>query len=206
MRFILILIVGLFSSLQAQAQWLDVALTYSDIKYRGPEVSTQEGRMAGVKGELGLPLFKGLSVSAGGQYQSGNLNFDGTTFGATSISQQVTKDYIRDYRVLANLQYGALTLSGGVGQRYWYNDLVTTYRRRQQYDYFPVIATLRRRGFYVKAEMDVWREGKNTTHMSDLGGVYQDVEFKQTKGGGLGAEIGILIPNAARFNSHVFVS
>jgi hypothetical protein len=55
-------------------------------------------------------------------------------------------------------------------------------------------------------EYDVWREGKNITHTSDLGGLHQDVTFKQTKGGGFGAEIGLLIPTALHISSQVFVA
>jgi hypothetical protein len=193
------------SALNAQAQWLNAAYTYSDVTYKETGTTSQKGRFAGVRGELGLPALAGISISGYGEYQAGNMNHEGSVLGGGTLTG-ITKDYFRDLRGLLNLHYGALTISGGIGQRFWYSDYVTSYRMRQQYDYSPILLTYRSKGFYMRAEADLWRGGKNTTHMSDLGGARTDVEFKQTKGAGFGGEIGLMIPNAMGFSTHIFAA
>jgi hypothetical protein len=193
------------SALNAHAQWLNAAYTYSDVAYKETGGKNQKGRFAGVRGELGLPAISGISISGYGEYQAGNMNHEGSVLGGGTLNA-VTKDYFRDLRGLLNLHLGAFTISGGIGQRYWYSDYVTSYRQRQQYDYSPVLITYRSKGFYMRAEADLWRQGKNTTYMSDVDGLRTNVDFKQKKGAGFGGEIGLMIPNAMGFATHIFAA
>jgi hypothetical protein len=186
------------------AVWLNIDYTYSDFTYKEPLMS-EKGRLAGVRGDVGIGLASFLGVSAGGEYQNGNLTYDGSTFDGAMV-KVVTKDSIRDLRAMVHIYMGSLVLSGGTAQRELYNDLVISYRRRQIYDYYPVTLTLYRRNLYVKLETDIWRKGTNKTYMSDVNPAERDVEFSQTSGSGYGAEVGCLIPNPWGFFTRVFLA
>lgn len=156
---------------------------------------TEHGRLAGVRGDLGFYLFSNFGLSAGGEYQDGNLDYDGATLTNTQI-KQVTKDYIRRTEFLGHFAYGGFILSAGVAERYWFDDLVVSYRRRTRYDYNPIYLTYRMRGFYVRYEHDLWKKGWNKSHMHDVNVAANDVEFTLGKGTGFGGEIGLVIPGA----------
>lgn len=185
--------------------WLNAAYTYNDITYKESAME-EKGRMGGVQGELGLRLFNTFAVSAGGQYMDGHLNYDGSTFAGDPI-RTVTKDQIRDLRAMGHLYIGSVVLSAGMAQRYWYNDLVISYRRRTWYDYTPVMLTLfATNSIYLRFEHDIWRGGRNKSHMSDTSSSRKDVEFKQKSGSGMGGELGYIMPNANGISTRIFVS
>jgi hypothetical protein len=187
-----------------QSIWLNVDYTYTDLTYKEPSMS-EKGRLAGVRGDLGIGLFDNFGVSVGGQYQDGNLNYDGATFTGTPV-KQVTKDYLRETYMLGNFMMGPVTISGGVGQREWFNDLVVSYRRREIYNYYPISMTVFRDSLYFKVENIIWKSGKNKSYMHDVSAAEKDVEFSQGSGSMYGAEIGYLIPNADHFSSRVFIA
>lgn len=184
--------------------WLSVDYTYSDLTYKEPTID-EKGRLAGIRGELGLGLTSWLGISVGGEYQDGNLNYDGSTFGGAAV-KQVTKDYIRDTRAMLHWLGGPAILSAGIGQREWYDDLVVSYRRRTTYNYYPITLTLNRDNVYVKFENDVWNKGHNKSYMHDVNAAEKDVEFTQSSGSGYGLEIGYAVATADRFISRVFIS
>lgn len=177
------------------ANWLHIDYTYMDMTYKEPDVMSEKGRLPGVRAELGLSLMPGLAISAGGEYYDGHLNYDGATFGGTPV-KQVTNDYVRDLRALVHLMWAPFVLSAGVGDRYWFDDLVISYRRRTQYQYTPIILTYNMGGIYLSAETDLWGKGTNKSHMSDVNPAHSDVSFKLGKGSGLGFEAGMFIPSA----------
>src|SRR6185312_15778076 len=107
---------------QEQGLWLNVDYTYTDFSYKETGVA-EKGHAPGVRGEFGFSLLRGLSVSAGGEYMDGNLSYDGETAIGSSVNV-INKDYMRDLRAMAHLAYGSFILSGGIAQRYWYDDLV----------------------------------------------------------------------------------
>lgn len=164
----------------------------------------ETGRFAGVRGELGVNMLGWGAVSAGGTYMDGNMYYDGSTFAGTPI-KTLTKDYFRDTRVLVHAMLFPFTLSYGVGQRYWYDDLVISYRRRTRYDYNPLIITYTDSSFYIRYEQDLWSKGWNKSHMSDVSNTRHDVEFTLGKGSGMGFEVGLFVP-AQGFVSHLFVA
>ncbi|MBX3021685.1 MAG: hypothetical protein KF799_08430 [Bdellovibrionales bacterium] len=176
------------------ANWLHISSTYSEFNYKEPNVMSEKGRLAGVRGELGLSFGQSLALSVGGEYQDGNLNYDGSTFDGDPV-KQVTKDYVRDLRLMAHVIYAPLVLSAGVAERYWYNDLVVSYRRRTQYNYNPVQISYFMDNVYLTVEHDVWLKGTNKSHMSDVTSTARDVEFTLGKGSGFGVEIGYMIPS-----------
>jgi hypothetical protein len=189
---------------QGQNLWLNVDYTYTDFTYTEPSMS-EKGRLGGIRGDLGVGLFDNFGVSIGGQYQDGNLNYDGATFNATAV-KQVTKDYLRETYALANIMMGPATLSGGVGQREWFDDVPGSYRRREIYNYYPVAMTVSRDGFYFKVENILWKSGKNKSYMHDVSASEKDTEFNQGSGTMYGAEIGYLIPTQDHFASHIYAS
>ncbi|MGE3683874.1 MAG: hypothetical protein AB7G93_19315 [Bdellovibrionales bacterium] len=186
-----------------QSSWFHLDYTYTDFTYKEPGVMSEKGRLAGVRGEVGLNLLSWLALSAGGQYQDGNLNYDGSTFDGTPI-KTVTKDYIRDTRALIHIVASSVSLSFGIAQRYWYDDLVISYRRRTRYDYKPIILTYHQNGLYVSYEHVLWDKGWNKSHMSDVDSNRRDPEFTLGKGSGMGVELGYLMPGS-RVSTRVFV-
>lgn len=172
--------------------WLNLDYTYTDIVYKEPGLMNEKGRLAGVRGEVGINFLGVMGISAGGEYQDGNLYYDGSTFSGTPV-KQVTKDYFRRTEFLAHILYGSMTLSAGLAERYWFNDLVVSYRRRTRYNYIPVYFTYRLSSVYLKMEHDVWQKGWNKSHMSDVNASARDVEFELGKGTGMGVELGYLL-------------
>jgi hypothetical protein len=184
--------------------WLNVDYTYTDLSYHEPSMSDR-AHLAGIRGDVGIGLFDNFGISAGGQYQDGNFYYDGATFSGTPV-KQVTKDYVRETYLLANFMMGPVTVSGGIGQREWYNDTVISYRRREIYNYYPMTVTITRGGVYFKVENIAWKSGKNKSYMHDVNPAEKDVEFTQGSGNMYGAEIGFLIPTAAHFSTRVFLA
>lgn len=172
--------------------WLSADYTYTDLTYKEPGYMTEKGRLAGIRGELGVHLFGGFGLSYGGEYMDGHLDYDGSTFSGAQ-AKVITNDYIRQTQGLAHLIYGPVVIAAGMAQRYWYNDLVVSYRRRTRYDYIPVYFTYRTAQVYVKIEHDIWRKGWNKSHMSDVNPAASDVEFKLGNGAGFGFEVGYVI-------------
>ncbi len=181
---------------QNGSHWLNVDYTYTDLVYKEPGVMSERGRLAGVRGELGLNIFGMFGASVGGEYQDGNLYYDGATFGGTPV-KQVTKDYIRRTEILAHFFYDSVTVAAGMAERYWFDDLVISYRRRTRYNYIPVYVTYRSESMYFKIVQDIWQKGWNKSHMSDVNAAANDVEFKLGSGNGLGAEIGYMFHSGA---------
>lgn len=196
--FILLIALSCSSSAFAQHQasnWLNLDYTYSDLTYKEPNVMTEKGRLAGVRGEVGFSFAQTFALSAGGEYQDGNLNYDGSTFGGTPV-KQVTKDYFRDLRAMVHVLFSPFVLSVGFADRYWYDDLVVSYRRRTHYQYTPIQLSYFMQNVYFVLEHDQWGKGTNTSHMSDVNAAAHDVDFTLGKGSGLGVEIGYVIPSA----------
>lgn len=186
------------------SHWLNLDYTYTDLVYKEPGAMSERGKLAGVRGEVGLNLFGYIAVSAGGEYQDGNLYYDGSTFGGTPV-KQVTKDYFRRTEFLAHAFYGPVSLSAGVAERYWFDDLVISYRRRTRYNYMPVYVTYRMETIYLKIEQDIWQKGWNKSHMHDVNASAHDVEFTLGKGTGMGAELGYMFPSGTMV-SRVFIA
>jgi hypothetical protein len=191
---------------EEQPLWLNVAYTYTDFNYKETGVA-EKGHASGVRGEFGFSLLRGLSVSAGGEYMDGNLGYDGETATGSSVNV-INKDYVRDLRAMAHLAYGSFILSGGIAQRYWYDDVVGSYRRRIQYDYYPAMLTMQlQRLIYLRAEYDFWKQGKSTYQMADSGtpGV-TDVGLKTSGGSGYGGELGFLLPASGGITTLLYVA
>lgn len=172
--------------------WLSADYTYTDFKYKEPGVMSEHARFAGIRGEVGVNLFGGLGVSAGGEYADGHTDYDGATFSGTPV-KTITNDYLRQTQFLAHYTMGAMVFSAGQAERYWYNDLVISYRRRTRYNYIPLYFTYRGGPVYFRVEHDIWQKGWNKSHMHDVSAASNDVEFKLGDGKGYGAEIGYVI-------------
>lgn len=178
-----------------QANWLSLDYIYDQFKYREPGAMSERGALPGVRGEAGLNLTSWLSLGIGGQYASGNLKYNGATFNGTPV-KTLTID--RNWQGSAKLHFlfSPFVLSVGQARRYVYNDLMISYRREQIYNYMPITLMYMPAPFYFILEHRDFLDGKNRSHMGDLGGGRNDVTFKQKKGKGSAAEIGYVVPSS----------
>ncbi len=176
---------------ESSTKHLMLGLTYSQMNYEEPGVMTEKGGNGGVQGEFFYGLGANLNLSLYGAYWDGRLFYDGATFGGTPI-QTITRDYVADTRLYLNANVSPFYISIGYGRRFWYNDLVISYRRRTEYKFIPVIVKYTSGSIYYSLEYDIWAGGLNKSHMSDTGGGRVDVEMKQNSGTGFGAELGWL--------------
>lgn len=204
--YLVLILVGWFCQAQqtGRGAWLNVDYTYTDLTYK-QELMIENGRLAGVRGDLGFDLASFMGIGVGGSYQDGNLGHKGTTLTGTTLNG-LTKDYIRETHALLHLYYGQAVISAGMAEREWYNDLVASNRRRTTYKYYPVSLTFHRRMLYVKAETLIWAKGKNKSYMSDVSALQKDVEFTQDSGSGYGVELGLLIPTAMGARTRIYVA
>ncbi|OQW49863.1 MAG: hypothetical protein A4S09_11485 [Proteobacteria bacterium SG_bin7] len=176
-------------SQESSNQLLVLGLTYSQMNYEEPGAMTEKGGNGGVQGEFFYGLGASWNVSVFGGYWDGRLFYDGATFSGTPV-QTITRDYIADARLYLNANFSPFQISIGYGRRFWYNDMVISYRRRTEYNFVPIILKYTSGSIYYRVEYDIWAGGLNRSHMSDTGGGRTDVEFKQNSGTGFGGEVG----------------
>lgn len=200
-----ILIISLLFSWQLQAQEansasnIKVSLVFANTAYEEPDVMTEKGGNGGVEAELGYGFSPTFGVSLFGAYWDGRLHYEGSTFGGTPV-ETITADFVSDTRLYLNTKLSSLQISLGYGRRFWYNDLVISYRRRTEYKFVPLKITFTSGSLYYAVEYDHWLEGLNKSHMADVGGGRSDVELPQKTGMGYGLEVGwILAPMAQAF-------
>lgn len=188
--------------------WLHLDYTYNDLSYQetgSATTTTQKTQLSGARGDLGLNLLGFLAISAGGEYQDGHFQFDGTPFTADA-QKTTTSSYIRDLRAFVHLIRGPVILSAGLGDRYWYNHLENSYRQRTEYTYHPILLTYFLRSIYIQVEQDLWTRGTSAVSLSDVSSSHKDVNFALGKGGsGLGVELGMYIPGMF-FSTHIYAS
>lgn len=189
-----------FAQAQAQAQeissnHLAIGLTYNQMNYEEPGVMTEKGGNGGVQGEFFYGIGSNVNLSIFAGYWDGRLFYEGSTFSGTPV-QTITRDYVADTRLYVNTTFSPFQISIGYGRRFWYNDLVISYRRRTEYKFIPIIVKYMSGSIYYSLEYDVWAGGINKSHMSDTGGGRTDVEMKQNTGTGFGAELGWVFGSA----------
>lgn len=183
------------------SKWLHADFTYSDFRFVETGVATSQSGLSGIRGEFGFALLNGLSLSAGGEYFDGHLNFDGKSFTGSAL-KQVTNDYLSDTRAMVHLVYAPMVLSGGLAERNWYDNLAGSYRRRTRMSYKPIVLSYFMGSAYIAVEQDLMTKGTVTALMTDTGAPH-DVSLTLGKGSGLGVEIGYYIPGAM-LSTHLF--
>lgn len=191
--FCLVLLSLLFSpKTMAQKRWgLGASYLYSQVNYKEPSIMNEKGALSGVGLEAQYNLFNWAALNLQGKWLQGNLEYDGSTFSGTPLSQ-TTKDVITEYRGLLALKWGHFSPYAGYGQRYWMNDLVISYRRETTYHYVPIGFRYVWRPLYISYESRQFLDGLNVSHMSDIGGGRSDVKMKQKSGKGYALEAGVL--------------
>lgn len=187
-----------------QTAWLNMEYTYTDLSYTEGDFR-EIARLAGIRGELGLIVGSGLGVSAGGEYQDGTMDFSGTSYSGTN-GNLISKNYIRDTRVLAHYYLDGMIVSGGLAQREWYNNLLGQYHRRQTLNYYPALFTINSGNVYFKFEMDISMKGKLGVSMSETGGGARDIDFNQSGGSGYMVEAGLVGATSGKFFYRLFAS
>ncbi|MBC86026.1 MAG: hypothetical protein CL677_02515 [Bdellovibrionaceae bacterium] len=174
---------------QALPYWLGVGLIYNQMDYEEPDVMTEKGANGGLHLDVGYLLLPNISVNLDAKYWDGRLKYDGATFGGTPVKTQ-TADILSDNRIYFNYSGATTTFSVGYGQRYWYNDLIISYRRKTTYNFVPLKGTLRSGSFYYSFEYNLWLGGVNKSFMSDTGGGRNDVTMDLDSGSGMALEWG----------------
>lgn len=180
---------------QPGVYWVTPQLIYSQTYYTEPGAMKETGGNGGLRIEVGYHLLENLSLSLNETYWDGRLQYDGQTFGGTPVQTQ-TSDYTINTQILLHWDINLFQLSIGYGRRYWYDNLIISYRRRTEYNYIPIKFTYFIGPYYYQFEYDQWLNGKNKSHMSDVDPSSHDIEVKQNSGVGLGLEFGWLIGSA----------
>jgi hypothetical protein len=177
----------------ANKPWgLGASFIHSQVNYKEPGVMSEKGALQGYSLEGYLAPSHWLVFQAQGKWLNGNLEYDGSTFSGTPVSQ-TTEDKITEYRALMMLKFDRLGLYTGWGQRYWLNDLVISYRRETTYQYMPIGFRYVWRPFYVNYETRHFLGGVNKSYMGDIGGGRHDVTMEQKSGKGYSVEAGWLM-------------
>jgi len=155
----------------------------------------ENGWLHGPTARLRQPLSESWMTVLDGRALTGNLNYDGETWGRTPVkagsdnflfeSRALIGPYLARSEKLEALFYG------GFGFRYWHNTIHGPggYAREVTYYYFPTgldisgpLTPASRLGF--TSEIDFFLYGVVDSHLSDLGGDTQDARNKQPQGVG----------------------
>jgi hypothetical protein len=216
MRVVFLFQILIFFSLQGWAQmdsagtggfkqgsFVHLDMVYDHIKYEEPGVMNEEGGIGGMRGEIGFQVLNWVSLGIGGMYMDGRLFYDGSTFNGTP-AKTITADYFRESFAKLHFGFSSFVFSLGYAQRYWYNDLIVSYRRRTEYTYTPVELTYVTTPFYATLSYYSWTEGENKSHMSDVDPARLDVTVAQKKGNGYALEVGRIIA-ASPISARVFL-
>ncbi len=184
--------------------WLNAEYTYTDFTYSEGDAK-ENARLPGIRGELGFVFGEGMGASAGGEYQDGMMDFSGANY-TGSNGNLISKNYIRDTRLLLHYFMGNMAFAGGLAQREWYNNLVGLYHRRQTIQYYPLVFTMQMEKIYFKFEMDVSMKGKMGVSMSETGAGARDVDFHLPSGSGFLIEAGMSGATSGKFFYRLFAS
>jgi len=173
--------------------WYSLSYIYDDFRYEEPGAMKETGPLPGLHGDFGINMMPWLTLGGGFQYVSGNLTYDGATFGGTPVTT-LTKD--RNWHINMRVYFFAdpIEFSIGWARRYLYNNLVVSYRREETYNFIPIALTYKFQPFYATYEYRNFVSGENLTHMSDVSSAQRDVKFKQDTGSGFSLEFGYIIP------------
>lgn len=194
-KFFLICVAYLLTASAYAAEGWGVGLSYiyAQMNYKEPALMNEKGKMKGIGIDSRFDLGDLVSLSLQGRFLTGNLEYSGSTFSGIPISQ-TTKDKVTEYRALAYFRLGDWAPYTGYGYRYWYNDLVISYRRETTYNYMPIGLRYIWRPLYLNYEFRHFLGGVNESHMSDIAGSgRKDVTMKQKSGKGYALEGGYLV-------------
>jgi hypothetical protein len=180
-----------YSSFSARGWGLGVSYLYGQMNYKEPALMSEKGKMIGLGLDARLDLTSRIVATAQAKIYSGNLEYSGSTFSGVPISQ-TTKDKVNEYRGLLALRFGQFQPYSGYGYRYWFNDLVISYRRETTYHYIPIGIKYVYRPFYFNYEFRHFLDGVNVSYMSDVSPARKDVTMKQKSGKGYAFEVGHL--------------
>ncbi len=195
----------LFSSLAHANRWgLGVSYLYNQMVYKEAALMNEKGHLNGIGADFLFNFNPIFQLNLQGKWLNGNLEYSGATFSGTPLSQ-TTKDVVTEYRGLLAMKLGRLHFYSGYGQRYWFDDLVISYRREETYHYIPIGTRLILRPFYLSYEFRHFLDGLNSSHMGDIGGGRHDVTMKQKSGKGYSLELGHLT-QLGRFDVKIAVS
>ncbi len=153
-----------------------IAPVVASFEYEEPGLMSEDGVMYGLFGRYTY-YDQDLMFHASLEYTTGDLDYDGSTWGGTPITAD-TEDYILEFRVLIGGNIGinenVLIPFIGVGYRYWNDDIQASggYEREATYYYFPIgiqwnrpMATNWTWG--LSAEYDMFWKGQVKSHLSD---------------------------------------
>ncbi|MHC4122289.1 MAG: outer membrane beta-barrel protein [Planctomycetota bacterium] len=178
----------------AEEQAWELGTEVSYIKYDEPNVMEEKGIMYGICGSYTC-RYDSYMLRVEGKYSYGQVDYE------NSGTKDNIDDYIFEFRCLVGEGFSisettTCTPYAGFGYRYLNDDLAgktstgaNGYEREQEYFYSPVgieTVTELENGWSigVTLEYDIFWNGGNESHFSDITPAYNDLEFDQDKGHG----------------------
>ena len=171
----------------------------SYIKYKEPNVMEEKGVMYGISTSYTYHSRQNiLMLGLEGIFSYGEVDYDGATVIGTPVTIDNIPDYMLEFRGLIGIDLPVkasyITVYTGIGYRYLNDDTHEKssggYERESNYLYSPIglkiTAPLGNAwSFGATAEGDIFWDGKQKSHTSDVDSGLNDVENDQDKGYGL---------------------
>jgi hypothetical protein len=184
------------SATPSQNEALEAGIQLSQITYKEPGLMNESGFMYGLF--LSYSNKKELMAKFDGLLAFGQMKYEGSTQSGEPLTVSGIKDTMMELRaVFGPVEPLSDTLAVipyiGFGYRYLYdglNNIPGGYRRESNYLYLPIgiespfpAKTGWSLGFTL--EFDLFLQGKQVSHFSDVDPGYNDIENGQTSGYGL---------------------
>ncbi|MFH0888174.1 MAG: hypothetical protein V1871_03085 [Planctomycetota bacterium] len=192
----------------AESSGNEFGFEFSQITYKEPGLMEEKGTMSGLF--FSFASYDKLMLKLEGKYSSGSVDYTGAYLDGTPVSVDNIKDYGYESRILVGGKKSpiretttALYIYTGFGYRYLNDDMskfLGGYERESNYYYMPIgieIIPAVKNDWSVGAtlEYDVFRQGKQISHLSDLDPGLNDVTNAQKHGYGYRASIKLQSPD-----------
>lgn len=176
----------------------DLGATVSHIKYEEPGLMDEKGMMYGLAGDFSWRSGRGIMLGLEARGAYGRVDYSGGTWDGAELTIDDIPDYLLEGRGLVGYDVLSreitLTPFAGIGGRYLNDGLQEQssggYERESNYFYSPLGAELiadlgEDWTLTVRVEYDVFWQGRQISHFSDVSSEYNDPENDQDKGYGL---------------------
>ncbi len=171
----------------------------SYIKYKEPGLMEEEGVMYGISASYTYHSNQNLlMLGIEGIFSYGEVDYDGELSTGTPFTVENIPDYMLEFRGLIGIDLPVkasyITVYTGIGYRYLNDDFHEEssggYERESNYLYSPIGLKITAPlgndwSFGATAEGDIFWDGKQESHVSDVDSGLNDVENDQDKGYGL---------------------
>jgi len=196
-----IVLLTLLASFRAEAREgpvFDLGLSVSHIKYEEPGFMDEKGMMYGLDGDFAWRSASGIMLGLEGRGAYGEVEYNGETWDGMPLTIKDIPDYLLEGRGLIGIDAVSseitVTPYTGLGYRYLNDGLQEKssggYEREANYFYSPLggelIAELGEGWtLSVRLEYEVFWQGRQISHFSDVSSEYNDPENDQDEGYGV---------------------